>query len=104
MPGYDPLRFSWRTRAGVTIAGDPADRVRVTVDDGDPVTLSPGSGGLADAMVALDADAGLSEDAFVRAAGSGAGELARAYYALTRFISNGLLVCAVRLTPACWRP
>jgi SagB-type dehydrogenase family enzyme len=95
MPGYDPLRFSWRTRAGVTIARDPADRVRVTVDDGEPVVLSPGSGELADAMVALDAGAGLSEDAFVRAAGSGAGELARAYYALTRFISNGLLVCAV---------
>jgi SagB-type dehydrogenase family enzyme len=95
MPAYDPLWFSWRTRAGVAIARDTADRVRVTVDDGAPVILNPGTVELADAMVALDTGSGLSENAFVHAAGSAAAELARAYYALTRFISNGLLVCAV---------
>jgi len=95
MSDYHPLELSWRTRAGVAIAPDSADRVQVTVDDEAPVALSPGTIDLADALARLHTGPGLSEEEFIRAAGTDARELARAHYALARFISNGLLVCEV---------
>lgn len=89
-----PLLFRWRTRPGVTIARDGSDALAITVDGDTSARLRPGAA-LAAALAGFGAAGGVSEAELVAAAGGDAAAVARAHYALRRFVGNGLLVCDV---------
>lgn len=89
-----PLLFRWRTRPGVTIARDGSDALAVTVDGDTSARLRPGAA-LAPALAGFGAAGGVGEAELVAAAGGDAAAVARAHYALRRFVGNGLLVCDV---------
>ncbi|HST42215.1 MAG TPA: SagB family peptide dehydrogenase [Conexibacter sp.] len=89
-----PLQFRWRTRPGVTIAPDGAEALAITVDGETSARLRPGAA-LAAALARFGAADGVGEEEIVAAAGGDAAAVARAHYALRRFVGNGLLVCDV---------
>lgn len=89
-----PLQFRWRTRPGVTIAPDGADALAIAVDGDTSARLRPGAA-LSVALARFGAADGVSEEEIVAAAGGDAAAVARAHYALRRFVGNGLLVCDV---------
>lgn len=89
-----PLQFRWRTRPGVTIARDGSDALAVTVDGDTSARLRPGAA-LAAALAGFGSVGGVGEQELVAAAGGDAAAVARAHFALRRFVANGLVVCDV---------
>lgn len=95
MAGYDPLVLRWRARDGVTIEPRGDDALAVTVAGETTALLRPGPGALTRALATLATAPGLTEGELVGAAGADVAAVARAHYALARFVGNGLLVCDV---------
>lgn len=92
---YPPLALSWRSRPGVAITRRVADELEVTVDGRVTEVLRPGTATLAAMLERFQQGSGLTSEDLVRSAEGDLTVLARMYYALARFISNGLLVCEV---------
>ncbi len=97
-PAYTPLVLSWRARPGVEIVRRAETELQVTVDDGTAAVLRPGSPIVAATLARFGEDPGLTEEALIQSATNDIAALARLYFALRKFISNGLLVCEVSST------